>query len=236
MNLEKHFILRSSNKESPLTLDQDAEVEYADRDPVRSSNTESQDQHDEAEYADRDLVGYSDTENLLTSDQHGHEQHTDADDNYAYKAQPVSMQCTIGEKSPLLLNEWERELIGGGQQFQGPAAFRLALYKYSVAKCFKYKFKRNTSKKILVRCAVDGCPWKVTAYGVRNTNLIRVNTLIDKHEHLVQGQTNLKPSWKTRLVAEMIKENMKESPDHVSRQTCMDFLGDLCTIDLFPLI
>lgn len=227
MNLDKHFIFRSSNKESPLTSDQDAEVEYADRDPVRSSNTESQDQHDEAEYAGRDLAGCSDTENHLTSDQHGDEQHTDADDNYAHRAQPVSVQCTTSEKSPLLLNEWERELIGGGQQFQSPAAFRLALYKYSVAKCFKYKFKRNTSKKILVRCAVDGCPWKVTAYGVRNTNLIRVNTLIDKHEHLVKGQTNLKPSLKTRLVAEMIKENMKESPDHVSRQTCMDFLGDL---------
>nr|XP_023877093.1 uncharacterized protein LOC111989531 [Quercus suber] len=178
---------RSSNKESPLTSDQDTEVEYADRDQVRYSNTESQDQHDEAEYADRDLAGCSDTENHLASDQHGDEQYTNADDNYAHRAQPVSMQCTTSEKSPFLLNEWERELIGG----------------------------------------VDRCPWKVTAYGVRNTNLIRVNTLIDKHEHLVQGQTNLKPSLKTRLVAEMIKENMKESPDHVSRQTCMDFLGDL---------
>ena len=114
MNLEKHFIFRSSNKESSLTLDQDAEVEYADRDPVRFSNTESQDQHDEAEYADRDLAECSDIENHLTSDQHGGEQHTNVDDNYIYRAQLVSMQCSIGEKSPLLLNEWERELIGGG--------------------------------------------------------------------------------------------------------------------------
>nr|POF24560.1 hypothetical protein CFP56_76986 [Quercus suber] len=104
---------RSSNKESPLTSDQDTEVEYADRDPVRYSNTESQDQHDEAEYADRDLAGCSDTENHLTSDQHGDEQYTNADDNYAHRAQPVSMQCTTSEKSPFLLNEWERELIGG---------------------------------------------------------------------------------------------------------------------------
>ena len=36
----------------------------------------------------------------------------------------------------------------------------------SLGEMFQYKYKKNSPNHMLVKCLVEGCPWKIMAHGV----------------------------------------------------------------------
>ncbi|XP_028801487.1 uncharacterized protein LOC114756719 [Neltuma alba] len=87
-------------------------------------------------------------------------------------------------------SKWADLLMSRGQTFVSAKHFREALYKYSLAHKFGYRYVKNDRHKMIVKCCVDGCPWEISAYGVGEKNgflvLRRFNC-----EHLYYAQDNL---------------------------------------------
>lgn len=212
--------VRSSNTQSHSTANKHAEIGCADRDLVGCSNTQNDSSADQfanngdqvdVECADRDLVRYSNSEN----DSGG--------DEYAIRNQPLS---AFSEKSPFMHSEYEKEL-SADQIFNNAEDFRLALYKYSLAKRFKYRFSRNASKRLKVKCLADKCPWELTAFSIGDNGLIRVHTFIEEHDHEGLDEYYSQPLYKSKWVTKLVKDKVKGSPDRLSTKRCNELLGDL---------
>ncbi|XP_028799212.1 uncharacterized protein LOC114754590 [Neltuma alba] len=84
---------------------------------------------------------------------------------------PTLIESVGMEMLPTLIavmnsSKWADLLMSRGQTFISAEHFREALYKYSLAHKFGYRYVKNDRHKMIVKCCVDGCPWKISAYGV----------------------------------------------------------------------
>ena len=53
---------------------------------------------------------------------------------------------------------FQKEIMGSRQTFQNTDAFRNVVYLMFKAKRFRYYYKRNCFKHMIVICIVNGCP------------------------------------------------------------------------------
>ncbi|KAJ7977093.1 Protein FAR1-RELATED SEQUENCE like [Quillaja saponaria] len=177
---------------------------------TRSSGTKRQlvaDVNADIDYADRDVVGFSNTDNDNDS----------SADQCANGDEPQLEGCSSTEKSPLMYDDCEKQLTGLGQIFHNAKDFRLAVYKYSVVKRFKYKYVKNSTKVIRVRCGANTCPWRVAATCIGNSGLLRVNKFIEKHDH--EGlDGDFSQLYNAKMVSQLLKEKLKSSQDDLSSE------------------
>ncbi|GFZ20795.1 hypothetical protein Acr_28g0015000 [Actinidia rufa] len=125
--------------------------------------------------------------------------------------------------APLVMSTaWDEALMGEGQAFENADAFRQALFKYSTAKKFPYKFSYNTATYLNVKCAIGGCQWKVIASHEASTNFVSIKKFVDCHSHS-PDQTNFKPQFKSKLFRSIIKKEGLECPT-LPRELCNDSL------------
>ena len=83
--------------------------------------------------------------------------------------------------------KWRKLFTAPMQIFADADEFRKTLYKYSVGNKFEYTYVKNSNSKMSVKCAVDGCQWKITANAVgKTTMMLRVKTFVDEHNHSAQ--------------------------------------------------
>ncbi|XP_028776827.1 uncharacterized protein LOC114733520 [Neltuma alba] len=87
-------------------------------------------------------------------------------------------------------SKWADLLMSRGQTFVSAEHFREALYKYSLAHKFGYRYVKNDRHKMIVKCCVEGCPWEISAYGVGENNGFLVVRRFN-YEHLHYAQDNL---------------------------------------------
>ena len=45
----------------------------------------------------------------------------------------------------------------------------------SLAERFRYRFKRNSMKHMIVVCTIERCPWKITCRALAITNVVQVH-------------------------------------------------------------
>ena len=110
-----------------------------------------------------------------------------------------------------------RELIKGEhQQFHNAQHFRTAIKNYYIAHNHDYIFKKNDSMKIIVKCPMEPCPWRVYVaelkregtFSIRKCNLMHIcdNGLGTRSHPKVTS------SW----VVEKVKTKLRSMPHYRS--------------------
>ena len=74
-------------------------------------------------------------------------------------------------------------ILSFGQIFRNAFKFRDAMYLMSLGGRFRYKFKKNTPKRMSVVCTIDKCPWKITCRALGSTNVVQIHTFENAHNH-----------------------------------------------------
>ncbi|PPD78823.1 hypothetical protein GOBAR_DD24231 [Gossypium barbadense] len=76
---------------------------------------------------------------------------------------------------------WENTISGVDQRFNSFNEFREALHKYSIAHGFAYRYKKNDSHRVTVKCKAQGCPWRIYASRLSTTQLICIKKMNTMH-------------------------------------------------------
>ncbi|KAE8684244.1 Detected protein of confused Function [Hibiscus syriacus] len=59
--------------------------------------------------------------------------------------------------------QWQNTITGVGQRFTGVQEFRETIRKYAIAHQFAFRYYKNDSNRVTVKCKVEGCPWRIHA-------------------------------------------------------------------------
>ncbi|XP_050239591.1 uncharacterized protein LOC126688796 [Quercus robur] len=117
--------------------------------------------------------------------------------------------------------QWENTITGVDQRFNSFSEFREALHKYSIAHGFAYRYKKNDSHRVTVKCKSQGCPWRIYASRLSTTQLICIKKM--NTEHTCEGATVKAGYRATRgWVGSIIKEKLKVSPNYKPKDIADD--------------
>ncbi|XP_010546770.1 PREDICTED: uncharacterized protein LOC104818751 isoform X2 [Tarenaya hassleriana] len=133
---------------------------------------------------------------------------------------PLDMMSVIPVPSPKgdrliakATQQWQNTITGVGQRFNSVTEFREALRKYAIANRFAFRYKKNDSHRVTVKCKAEGCPWRIHASRLSTTQLICIKKMNPTHTCEGSGGTDglhTSRSW----VASIIKEKLKVSPNY----------------------
>nr|XP_043628251.1 uncharacterized protein LOC122599755 [Erigeron canadensis]XP_043628252.1 uncharacterized protein LOC122599755 [Erigeron canadensis] len=133
----------------------------------------------------------------------------------------MPLRDSSDEKHTKAAQQWQHNITGVGQRFNNVNDFRDALRKYSIANQFAFKYKKNDSHRVTVKCKVDGCPWRIHASRLSTTQLICIKKM--NPTHTCEGSTLTTGHQATRTwVAGVIKEKLKVSPNYKPKDIVTD--------------
>ncbi|KAF8387629.1 hypothetical protein HHK36_026282 [Tetracentron sinense] len=121
--------------------------------------------------------------------------------------------------------QWGNTITGVNQRFSSVHEFREALCKYSIAHGFAYKYKKNDSHRVTVKCKSEGCPWRIHASRLSTTQLICIKKMNATHTcegAVVRSGYQATRSW----VSSFIKEKLKVSPNYKPKDIADDIKRD----------
>ncbi|XP_061343249.1 uncharacterized protein LOC133289351 isoform X2 [Gastrolobium bilobum] len=117
--------------------------------------------------------------------------------------------------------QWENTITGVDQRFNSFSEFREALHKYSIAHGFAYRYKKNDSHRVTVKCKSQGCPWRIYASRLSTTQLICIKKM--NTNHTCEGSAVKAGYRATRgWVGSIIKEKLKASPNYKPKDIADD--------------
>ena len=56
----------------------------------------------------------------------------------------------------------------------------------SLAGKFRYSYKRNSPKHMIVVCTIEDCPWKITVRAIGDSNIVQVHTFRNVYNHCLE--------------------------------------------------
>ncbi|KAL5538065.1 hypothetical protein UlMin_042275 [Ulmus minor] len=117
--------------------------------------------------------------------------------------------------------QWENTITGVDQRFNSFSEFREALHKYSIAHGFTYRYKKNDSHRVTVKCKSQGCPWRIYASRLSTTQLVCIKKM--NSDHTCEGSAVKAGYRATRgWVGSIIKEKLKVSPNYKPKDIAND--------------
>lgn len=127
----------------------------------------------------------------------------------------------IEDKNHKAALQWENTITGVNQRFSSFSEFREALHKYSIAHGFAYKYKKNDSHRVTVKCKTQSCPWRIYASRLSTTQLICIKKMNTNHTcdgAVVKAGYRATRGW----VGSIIKDKLKESPNYSPKDIAND--------------
>lgn len=125
------------------------------------------------------------------------------------------------EKLVKAAQQWQNYITGVGQRFNSVIEFREALRKYAIANQFAFRYKKNDSHRVTVKCKVEGCPWRIHASRLSTTQLICIKKM--NPTHTCEGGIHTTGYQATRSwVAGIIKEKLKVFPSYKPKDIVND--------------
>ncbi|KAG7630348.1 Zinc finger SWIM-type [Arabidopsis suecica] len=127
----------------------------------------------------------------------------------------------VDQRHHTAIQQWENVITGVDQRFNTFLEFRDALHKYSVAHGFAYKYKKNDSHRVSVKCKAQGCPWRITASRLSTTQLICIKKMNPRH---TCERAVIKPGYRATRgwVRTILKEKLKAFPDYKPKDIAED--------------
>jgi hypothetical protein len=126
-----------------------------------------------------------------------------------------------GEHHRRAAMQWENTITGVDQRFRSFSEFREALHKFSIAHGFTYRYKKNDSHRVTVKCKSEDCPWRIYASRLATTQLVCIKKMCATHT--CQGAP-VKPGYRSTRgwVGNIIKEKLKVSPNYKPKDIASD--------------
>ncbi|XP_061367241.1 uncharacterized protein LOC133310340 isoform X2 [Gastrolobium bilobum] len=117
--------------------------------------------------------------------------------------------------------QWQNTITGVGQRFSSVHEFRESLRKYAIAHQFAFRYKKNDSHRVTVKCKAEGCPWRIHASRLSTTQLICIKKM--NSTHTCEGAVATTGHQATRSwVASIIKEKLKVFPNYKPKDIVND--------------
>lgn len=136
-------------------------------------------------------------------------------------AMPISFTGPYDEKHAKAAQQWQNNITGVGQRFNSVHEFREALRKYAIAHQFAFKYKKNDSHRVTVKCKAENCPWRIHASRLSTTPLICIKKM--NSTHTCEGSVLATGYQATRSwVASIIKEKLKVFPNYKPKDIVND--------------
>lgn len=147
---------------------------------------------------------------------------TNAQIDLAADISPIfPLVASIDEKNAKGAQQWQNTITGVGQRFSGVHEFRESLRKYAIAHQFAFKYKKNDSHRVTVKCKAEGCPWRIHASRLSTTQLICIKKMNPTHN--CEGAVATTGHQATRSwVASIIKEKLKVFPNYKPKDIVND--------------
>ena len=114
--------------------------------------------------------------------------------------------------------------MGNGHTFPNASDFRYVVYMMSLAGRFRYSFKRNSSKHMVVVCTVAECPWKITCRAIGSSNVVQVHTFRNFHNHSLEDVASFQPLVRSTRASLVIDNVIRSTLEYQPRQICKDFV------------
>ncbi|XP_051140361.1 uncharacterized protein LOC127257887 isoform X2 [Andrographis paniculata] len=134
---------------------------------------------------------------------------------------PIPFSTSYDEKQTKAAQQWQNNITGVGQRFNSVHEFREALRKYAIAHQFAFKYKKNDSHRVTVKCKADGCPWRIHASRLSTTPLICIKKM--NSTHTCEGSVVTTGYQATRSwVASIVKEKLKVFPNYKPKDIVND--------------
>lgn len=125
------------------------------------------------------------------------------------------------EKHAKGAQQWQNTITGVGQRFSSVHEFRESLRKYAIAHQFAFRYKKNDSHRVTVKCKAEGCPWRIHASRLSTTQLICIKKM--NPTHTCEGAVVTTGHQATRSwVASIIKEKLKVFPNYKPKDIVND--------------
>lgn len=146
----------------------------------------------------------------------------DADINLpAEMVTPLAVSNVFEERQIKAAHQWQNNITGVGQRFNSVHEFREALRKYAIGHQFAFRYKKNDSHRVTVKCKVEGCPWRIHASRLSTTQLICIKKM--NPTHTCEGATASNGYQATRSwVASIIKEKLEVYPNYKPKDIVND--------------
>lgn len=131
------------------------------------------------------------------------------------------LMCSNDEKHAKGAQQWQNTITGVGQRFSSVHEFRESLRKYAIAHQFAFRYKKNDSHRVTVKCKAEGCPWRIHASRLSTTQLICIKKM--NPSHTCEGAVATTGHQATRSwVASIIKEKLKVFPNYKPKDIVND--------------
>ncbi|KAI4301656.1 hypothetical protein L6164_034910 [Bauhinia variegata] len=144
----------------------------------------------------------------------------DTNMNVPTEASPIFV-VSNDEKYAKGAQQWQNTITGVGQRFSSVHEFRESLRKYAIAHQFAFKYKKNDSHRVTVKCKAESCPWRIHASRLSTTQLICIKKM--NPTHTCEGAVATTGHQATRSwVASIIKEKLKVFPNYKPKDIVND--------------
>ncbi|XVF57651.1 hypothetical protein PTKIN_Ptkin06aG0222300 [Pterospermum kingtungense] len=133
----------------------------------------------------------------------------------------LPLAVAASEKHSKGAQQWQNTITGVGQRFSSVNEFRESLRKYAIAHQFAFRYKKNDSHRVIVKCKAEGCLWRIHASRLSTTQLTCIKKMNPTHTcdgaALTTGHQATR-SW----MASIIKEKLKVFPNYKPKDVVND--------------
>ncbi|KAF5946785.1 hypothetical protein HYC85_017013 [Camellia sinensis] len=124
---------------------------------------------------------------------------------------------SIDENHSKVAQQWQNNITGVGQRFNSVHEFRETLRKYAIANQFAFKYKKNDSHRVTVKCKAEGCPWRIHASSIIKEKLkvhpnYKPKDIVNDIKQEYGIQLNYFQAWRGKEIAkEQLQGSYKEA-------------------------
>lgn len=164
--------------------------------------------------------------NFMTAEEQGMTTINNYDDRSALidpSTPPSAALATSDEVGPLNLSaHWGDIITGVGQEFDNVKEFRSQLCKFSIAKGFVYKFVKNESTRVTVKCSEENCQWRIHASESTQKQKFIIKKMNETHTcglgNGKDGQRRATRQWLTSILKEKLQAHNPCKPKEVVKE------------------
>ena len=137
-----------------------------------------------------------------------------------YVGSEIMEEPPKGLNNPIVL--WDDIIKEVGQEFDNVKDFRAQLCKYAIVKGFVYRFIKNETTRVTVKCAAEGgCTWRLHASESSRNKKFVIKKMTDEHTcggGSGGGQRRATRQWLTTIIKEKLHQNPTFKPKDLVKE------------------
>ncbi|KAL6642587.1 hypothetical protein ACP70R_020768 [Stipagrostis hirtigluma subsp. patula] len=131
----------------------------------------------------------------------------------------ITAEPQQGLDNPIVF--WDAIIKGVGQEFDNVKDFRAQLCKYAIGKGFAYRFIKNETTRVTVKCVAEGCTWRLHASESSRSKKFVIKKMTDEHTcggGSGEGQRRATRQWLTTIIKEKLHDNPMLKPKDLVKE------------------